>query len=409
MRVAVADVTHDRLAPTRQRPCYPLQRLLDTLPSSLYQLQKGLSGGFLIFTIEPYPQVLHPVDRFASLWKTPPPLVTRDQLVDIQLIGGLQPALAQLLEGFGFLVIELFLHRAQDLIQRTHGLLDHMEAIDHVHVVAEDCLDGGKERLGHIQDDDFNPIAFSLRAAVKPGDDILGLSTFEGRNGVSAVQVDNQRIVAVPLTPGLLIDPNSAAELARAAPTAPFKRPAKHRACGEAIATGQFVARTPPQAFRSDLVVEALRPFRPLPEGCTRFPGAMPACGALKTPQMQPQPDGMLQDGQVAEAPWAAFLHAGTACATLGTHNVLVSAFEMHIQLLGAEYLMDDTEFWETEQHFDTLEVHEHRFLLLAVRIASIVRGILCLSMSDTQPLAIDLRRWPQTWRRANLKKFRTE
>jgi len=76
----------------------------------------------------------------------------------------------------------------------------------------------------------------------------------------------------------------------------------------------------------------------------------------------------------------------------LGTHDVIVSAFEMHIQLLGAEYLMDDTEFWETEQHFDTMEVHEHRFLLLAVRISRMLRGILGLSMSDAQPLAIDLR-----------------
>jgi hypothetical protein len=29
----------------------------------------------------------------------------------------------------------------------------------------------------------------------------------------------------------------------------------------------------------------------------------------------------------------------------LGTHDVIVSAFEMHIQLLGTEYLMDDAEF----------------------------------------------------------------
>jgi len=72
---------------------------------------------------------------------------------------------------------------------------------------------------------------------------------------------------------------------------------------------------------------------------------------------------------------------------------VIVAAFEMHIQLLGAEYLLDDTEFWETEQHFETLEVHEHRFLLLALRISRILRGILCLSMSNAQPLAIDLRR----------------
>ena len=42
------------------------------------------------------------------------------------------------------------------------------------------------------------------------------------------------------------------------------------------------------------------------------------------------------------------------------------SAFEMSLQLLGAEYLMDDAECWETEQRFETMEVHEHGFLLLA-------------------------------------------
>ena len=72
----------------------------------------------------------------------------------------------------------------------------------------------------------------------------------------------------------------------------------------------------------------------------------MPALGALKTPQMQPQHDGVLQDGQVAEAPRAAFLHAGTACPTVGTYDVVVSAFEMQLKLLGTEYLMDDAEFW---------------------------------------------------------------
>ena len=188
--------------------------------------------------------------------------------------------------------IKLFLHRAQDLVKRTHSLLHHMEAIDHLHVVAEDRLDGAEERLGHIQDDDFNQVAFGLRAAGEPGDDILSLSPFEGRNGVSAVQVDNQRIVAVPLTPGILIHPNGSVELARTATTAPLKGPAKHGARGETIATGQFVARTPPQAFRAYLLVETPRPLRPLSEGFTRFPGVMPAPGARKTPQMQPQHDG---------------------------------------------------------------------------------------------------------------------
>jgi hypothetical protein len=30
----------------------------------------------------------------------------------------------------------------------------------------------------------------------------------------------------------------------------------------------------------------------------------------------------------------------------LGTHDVVVSAFEMQLKLLGAEDLMDDAEFW---------------------------------------------------------------
>jgi len=45
----------------------------------------------------------------------------------------------------------------------------------------------------------------------------------------------------------------------------------------------------------------------------------------------------------------------------------------MQLKLLGSEYLMDDTEFWETEQHFDTMEVHEHGFLLLEVGISRIL------------------------------------
>jgi hypothetical protein len=127
----------------------------------------------------------------------------------------------------------------------------------------------------------------------------------------------------------------------------------------------------------------------------------MLALGALKTPQRQPQHDGALQDRQVTDAPRAAFFHAGTACPTVGTHDVAVSAFEMHLQLLGAEYLMDDTEFWKTEQHFETLEVHAYGFLLLVVWMSRILRGILCLSISDAQALVIGLRHWPQSWRRA--------
>jgi hypothetical protein len=71
----------------------------------------------------------------------------------------------------------------------------------------------------------------------------------------------------------------------------------------------------------------------------------------------------MLQDGQVTDAPRSALLHPKAACLTSGTHEVIVSAFEMHLQLLGAEHLTDDAKFWETEPRFDTMEVHKHRFL----------------------------------------------
>jgi hypothetical protein len=95
------------------------------------------------------------------------------------------------------------------------------------------------------------------------------------------------------------------------------------------------------------------------PKGDEGNPGTQNAADAA-------QHDRVLQDGQVADAPRSAFLHAGTTCPTLGTHDVVDSAFEMSLQLLGAESLMDDAEFWETEQRFETMEVHEHGFLLLA-------------------------------------------
>jgi len=84
---------------------------------------------------------------------------------------------------------------------------------------------------------------------------------------------------------------------------------------------------------------------------------------------------------------------------------MVVAAFKMQLKLLGAEYLMDDTEFWEAEQHVETLEVHAHGFLLLGgfywKDSSRILRGILCLSMSASEPLVIGLRHKPQTWRRA--------
>src|SRR5436853_7872480 len=50
------------------------------------------------------------------------------------------------------------------------------------------------------------------------------------------------------------------------------------------------------------------------------------------------------------------------------------------------------------------MEIHTHGFLLLGVWVSRILRGILCLSMSGSRHLAIDLRHWPQTWRRARIQ-----
>src|SRR5262249_15762812 len=53
------------------------------------------------------------------------------------------------------------------------------------------------------------------------------------------------------------------------------------------------------------------------------------------------------------------------------------------------------------------MEIHEHRSLLLGgfywEDSPRILRDILCLSMSASEPLVIGPKHWPQTWRRAKI------
>jgi hypothetical protein len=49
----------------------------------------------------------------------------------------------------------------------------------------------------------------------------------------------------------------------------------------------------------------------------------------------------------------------GTTRLASGTHDRGVPPFEMHIQPLWADDLIDDAEFWQTEQRFDTIDIHE--------------------------------------------------
>ena len=130
---------------------------------------------------------------------------------------------------------------------------------------------------------------------------------------------------------------------------------------------GECAAWATSQACLAHSGGESLGPLDLRAEGRTRFPGPRPALGAPEAPYMPPQHDGRLQDGQGAEAPRAALRHPGAARLTSGTHEVIVSAFERHIQLLGAEHLTDDAECWETEQRFETRGIHTHGFLLLGV------------------------------------------
>ena len=51
--VTMPDVMNNWLKPTRQRPCYPLQRLLGTLAGALNQLQERLASRFFIGALEP--------------------------------------------------------------------------------------------------------------------------------------------------------------------------------------------------------------------------------------------------------------------------------------------------------------------------------------------------------------------
>ena len=180
------------------------------------------------------------------------------------------------------------MHRTQDFVKRIHSLLDDVEAVDDVHLVAKDLFDGGPERLGHIQHHHFNARAFGWRATLEPGDDLGRTPPFKRCNRLAFLQVDDQRVVVVPLASGVFVNANGSTELAGATAMAPFKCPAKHGAFGEAVALGECSARATSQVFLSHSGVKPLGPLDLLAEGRTRFPGPMPAIGALEASYMQP-------------------------------------------------------------------------------------------------------------------------
>jgi len=94
-------------------------------------------------------------------------------------------------------------------------------------------------------------------------------------------------------------------------------------------------------------------------ERFTRLPGPVLATLTLKAPHMQPQQDRTLEDGQVTHAPRPTLLDSGAARLATRTHDAGIPSFERQIQPLWAYDLIDHVEFWQTEQGFDTIDIHE--------------------------------------------------
>jgi hypothetical protein len=78
-----------------------------------------------------------------------------------------------------------------------------------------------------------------------------------------------------------------------------------------------------------------------------------------KASQMEPQQNRALQDRQVTKAPRPALKDLRTTGLASGALDAKVPPLEMQIQLLGAYDLIDDVKFWQTEQLFDTIDIHE--------------------------------------------------
>jgi hypothetical protein len=104
-----------------------LWRGANVLSRARYELQKRLASRLCIFALAPHPQVLSPVNHCAQLREAAASVRTRDQLVGIKLMRGLQPAFAKFFQVLGLIGIELFLYRVQHPVQPIDRLGNHME------------------------------------------------------------------------------------------------------------------------------------------------------------------------------------------------------------------------------------------------------------------------------------------
>jgi hypothetical protein len=103
--------------------------------------------------------------------------------------------------------------------------------------------------------------------------------------------------------------------------------------------------------------------------------------------------------------PKGAMFNSGTTRLALGTHDRGLPSFEMQIQPRGANDLIDDAEFWQTEQGFDTIDIHEPGSSFWVVCFPEFCQESGTCQLPPKSPI-INLIFWPQTWQRANFLGF---
>jgi hypothetical protein len=93
-------------------------------------------------------------------------------------------------------------------------------------------------------------------------------------------------------------------------------------------------------------MVKPLGPLDVLTKRLALLPGPMVAVWALKAPQVQPQGDRAIQDGQIADTALAPLFDPSATPLTAGADKVRVSALKMQFEFLGPDDLATHSKFW---------------------------------------------------------------
>lgn len=143
------------------------------------------------------------------------------------------------------------------------------------------------------------------------------------------VQVHNQGVVVVSLTSRLVINADGTGKLSQTSAVALFKRPAKHRAFGDAITPREFLAGTSLQTFGPHLLVETLGPFDPFVKRLTQFPGTKRTRLTVESSHREASDDRMLEDGQIPNGSGATLLGALADTVALWANDRALSTLQM--------------------------------------------------------------------------------